>query len=139
MRSAADYAGRWLVLYVYPKDDTPGCTIQGRSFSATRAEFEARNVVVVGLSADDVASHQSFCNKHGLTVDLLSDPQAVLLGALGVGQTDFHGTLYWNRTTFVVDPQGVLRRVYERVNPEGHEQALLRDIRAMQEEVEPVR
>src|SRR5687768_12616320 len=58
-----DFAGKWLVLYVYPKDDTPGCTIQGKSFTATRQEFDDAGVAVVGVSADDVASHRDFCNK----------------------------------------------------------------------------
>jgi len=132
VRKLQDYAGKWLVLYVYPKDDTPGCTIQGQSFTATKADFDAAGIRVAGLSADDVASHKNFCNKFGFTIDLLADPDAKLLSALGVPQSDYKGTMYWNRTTFVVDPQGVLRRVYERVDPQGHEQVLLSDIRGLQ-------
>ena len=103
-RTNADYAGQWLVLYVYPKDDTPGCTIQARSFTATREAFEAAGITVVGLSADDVDAHKAFCNKFSLTVELLSDVSGTLLSALGVGQTDFGGTLYWNRTTLWPTP-----------------------------------
>ena len=131
-RSERDYAGQWLVLYVYPKDDTPGCTIQGTSFSATKAEFEAAQIRVVGLSADDVASHQSFCNKHNLTIELLADPKAALLTALGVGQSEWKGSKFWDRTTFVFDPQGVARKVYPKVTPQGHERVLLGDIKALQ-------
>jgi thioredoxin-dependent peroxiredoxin len=128
----ASYSGKWLVVYVYPKDDTPGCTIQGKAFTATKAEFDKRGVVVAGLSADDVASHKDFCTKYSLTVELLADPEAKLLKALGVGQSEYKGTLYWNRTTFVVDPAGVLRKVYPNVTPQGHEEVLLKDIGALQ-------
>jgi thioredoxin-dependent peroxiredoxin len=127
-----DFAGKWLVLYVYPKDDTPGCTIQGKSFTATKQEFDDANIAVVGVSADDVESHKSFCNKFSFTIDLLADPKHELLTSAGVGQSDYKGTMYWNRTSFVIDPAGVLRKVYEKVNPEGHERVLLDDIKAMQ-------
>jgi peroxiredoxin Q/BCP len=127
-----DFAGKWLVLYVYPKDDTPGCTIQGKSFTATKQEFDDANIAVVGVSADDVESHKAFCNKFSFTIDLLADPNHALLKAAGVGQSDYKGTMYWNRTSFVIDPTGTLRKIYEKVNPEGHERVLLDDIKAMQ-------
>jgi peroxiredoxin Q/BCP len=127
-----DFANKWLVVYVYPKDDTPGCTIQGKSFTATKQEFDDANIAVVGVSEDDVASHKSFCNKFAFTIDLLADPKHELLQAAGVGQSDYKGTMYWNRTSFVIDPSGNLRKVYEKVNPEGHERVLLDDIQAMQ-------
>ena len=127
-----DFAGKWLVAYVYPKDDTPGCTIQGKSFTASKQEFDDAGIAVVGVSADDVASHKDFCNKFAFTIDLLADPNHELLDAAGVGQSEYKGTMYWNRTSFVIDPEGVLRKVYEKVNPEGHERVLLDDIKAMQ-------
>ena len=127
-----DFANKWLVVYVYPKDDTPGCTIQGKSFTATKQEFDDANIAVVGVSEDDVESHKSFCNKFAFTIDLLADPKHELLHAAGVGQSDYKGTMYWNRTSFVIDPSGNLRKVYEKVNPEGHERVLLDDIQAMQ-------
>ena len=127
-----DFKGKWLVLYVYPKDDTPGCTIQGKSFTATKQEFDDANIAVAGVSEDDVESHKNFCNKFSFTIDLLADPNHDLLGAAGVGQSDYKGTMYWNRTSFVIDPEGTLRKVYEKVNPEGHERVLLDDIKAMQ-------
>jgi len=128
----ADFAGKWLVLYVYPKDDTPGCTIQGKSFTASKQEFDEASIAVVGVSADDVASHKDFCNKFAFTIDLLADPNHELLGAAGVGQSEYKGTMYWDRTSFVIDPEGTLRKIYLKVNPEGHEQVLLNDIKAMQ-------
>ncbi len=129
-----DFAGKWLVLYVYPKDDTPGCTLQGKSFTATKQEFDDAGISVVGVSADDVASHKDFCNKFSFTIDLLADPNQELLQGAGVGQSDYKGTKYWDRTTFVIDPQGTLRKTYQKVNPEGHERVLLDDINAMKEQ-----
>jgi len=128
-----DFAGKWLVVYVYPKDDTPGCTIQGKSFTASKAEFDAANVAVVGVSEDDVDSHQSFCNKFGFTIDLLADPQHQLLNAAGVGRSEYKGTMYWDRTTFVIDPAGNLQRTYLKVQPDGHDRLLLNDIKQMQQ------
>jgi thioredoxin-dependent peroxiredoxin len=127
-----DFAGKWLVLYVYPKDDTPGCTIQGKSFTATKDEFDAANIAVVGVSEDDVDSHKNFCNKFSFTIDLLADPEHQLLKAAGVGQSEYKGTMYWDRTTFVIDPQGNLQRTYLKVQPDGHERLLLDDIKKLQ-------
>lgn len=130
-RTNASYAGKWLVLYIYPKDDTPGCTVQGKSFTATKADFDTANAVVVGLSADDVKSHKDFCNKFSFTIELLADPATKLLGALGVAQSEYKGTMYWERTTFLVDPTGVVRKVYTKVDPNGHELAVLKDIASL--------
>jgi len=129
--SLKDFGGKWLVVYVYPKDDTPGCTIQGKSFTATKSDFKAAGIEVVGVSQDDVASHKSFCNKFAFTIDLLADTSATLLKAAGVDQSDYKGTMYWNRTSFVIDPQGKVRKVYTNVKPDGHEKVLLDDIKAM--------
>ena len=128
----ADFAGKWLVVYFYPKDDTPGCTIQGKSFTASRADFDKNGIVVVGVSQDDVGSHKSFCDKFGFTIDLLADTKGELMRACGIGQTDYKGTLYWDRTSFVIDPDGITRKVYAKVSPQGHEQTLLADIKQMQ-------
>lgn len=127
-----DFAGNWLVLYVYPKDDTPGCTIQGQSFTATKQDFENNNIKVVGISEDDVDSHKNFCNKYSFTIDLLADTNHELLNAAGTGQVEFGGNKYWSRTTYVIDPQGVLRKVYQNVKPAGHEQVLLEEIKQLQ-------
>jgi len=127
-----NFTGKWLVVYVYPKDDTPGCTIQGKSFTASRADFQAANIEIVGVSQDDVSSHKDFCNKFAFTIDLLADPKAELLKAAGVEQSEYKGTMYWNRTTFVIDPGGIVRKVYTNVKPEGHETVLLHDIKELQ-------
>jgi peroxiredoxin Q/BCP len=129
--SLGDFAGTWLVVYFYPKDDTPGCTIQGKSFTATKSDFDAAGVSVVGVSQDDVDSHKRFCDKFGFTIDLLADTNAKLLNACGVGQSEYKGTMYWDRTSFVVDPGGIIRKVYEKVTPQGHETVLLDDIKRL--------
>jgi peroxiredoxin Q/BCP len=131
-RSLKDYKGKWLVLYFYPKDDTPGCTIQGKSFTAQKAAFDELNVSIVGVSADDVKSHKDFCSKYSFTIELLADPSAQLLQSAGVTQSEHKGTKYWDRTTFVVDPQGTLVKTYEKVNPQGHEETLLKDLAGLQ-------
>ena len=130
--SLSQFRGKPVVLYFYPRDDTPGCTIQGKSFTATKADFDAAGITVLGVSADDVASHKNFCNKFAFNIDLLSDPSASLMTALGIAQSEWKGVKYWDRTSFVVDPKGVVRKVYEKVNPEGHEKTLLSDIKTLQ-------
>ena len=129
--SLGDFAGKWLVVYFYPKDDTPGCTLQGKSFTATKSDFDNAGITAVGVSQDDVASHKKFCDKFGFTIDLLADTNADLLKACGVGQSEYKGMSYWDRTSFVVDPSGVIRKVYEKVNPQGHETVLLDDIKKL--------
>ena len=130
--SLDDFKGKWLVVYVYPKDDTPGCTIQGKSFTASKKDFDDANIAVVGVSEDDVDSHKNFSCKFGFNIDLLADPTHEFLKAAGVGQSEYKGTMYWDRTSFVIDPEGNLRKTYLKVNPEGHERVLLNDIKAMQ-------
>ena len=132
--SLSDFAGKWLVVYFYPKDDTPGCTIQGKSFTATKDDFDAAGISVVGVSQDDVGSHKNFCDKFSFTIDLLADTDATLMKELGIGQSEWNGMKFWERSSFVVDPQGTLRKVYEKVSPQGHEQVLLDDIKKLQQE-----
>jgi len=132
--SLKNFRGKTVVLYFYPRADTPGCTIQGKSFTATKADFDEAGISVVGVSQDDVDSHKSFCNKFSFTIDLLADTNAELLKACGVGQSEYKVTMYWDRTSFVIDPSGVLRKVYEKVNPQGHERTLLEDIKQLKTE-----
>lgn len=127
----SDYRGKWVVLYVYPKDDTTNCTIQAKAFTATENDFVKENIKVIGISPDSVDSHKSFCSKFSLTVELVSDTDCKVLKESGVGQTDWNGTLYWDRTTFVIDPSGTLVKRYDKVTAEGHDQVLLSDIKAL--------
>lgn len=135
--SLQDLKGKWVVLYVYPKDDTPGCTLEGQSFSASKAEFDRLNTVIYGLSADDANSHKDFCNKYNFTVELLADEKCELLKAAGVPQSDYKGTMYWNRVTFIVDPEGKVAKVYDKVTPDGHDKVVLEDLKLLQ--AQPVR
>jgi len=129
--SLSDFTGHWLVVYFYPKDDTPGCTTQGKSFTAAKAEFDAAGIKVLGVSADDVTSHKNFHTKFAFAIDLVSDPDATLMKTLGIGQSEWKGMKFWDRTSFVVDPNGVIRKLYEKVNPDGHDKVLLDDIEGM--------
>ena len=132
--SLSDFTGKWLVVYFYPKDDTPGCTIQGQSFTATKDEFEAAGISVVGVSQDDVASHKDFCNKFDFKVELLADTDAKLMNELGIPQAEWNGMKFWERSTFVIDPTGTVRKVYAKVSPQGHEQVLLEDIKQLKQQ-----
>jgi peroxiredoxin Q/BCP len=127
-----DFAGKWLVVYFYPKDDTPGCTIQGQSFTASKQDYENAGIEVVGVSQDDVESHKNFCTKFSFNIDLLSDTGHDLINAVGLNQNERNGLKYWSRTSYVVDPQGVTRKVYQAVTPAGHEKVLLEDIKQLQ-------
>jgi thioredoxin-dependent peroxiredoxin len=127
----SDFAGQWLVVYFYPKDDTPGCTVQGKAFTASKADFDAAGIKVLGVSSDDVTSHKNFSHKFAFTIELLSDTNSTLMKALGLGQSEWKGMKFWDRTTFVVDPKGKIVKVYEKVNPDGHEKVLLDDINGM--------
>ena len=91
-----DFAGKWLVVYFYPKDDTPGCTIQGKSFTASKADFDKAGITVLGVSADDVNSHKSFCNKFSFTIDLLADPKSDLMKACGINQAEWNSMKFWS-------------------------------------------
>lgn len=127
----SDLRGRTVILYFYPRDDTPGCTKEAKSFRDGLDDVEARNAIVLGVSTDDVASHQAFKEKYDLNFPLLADTEKDVVEAYGVWGTkkmfgkEFEGTF---RTTFVIDEEGVIDRVYERVDPEGHCAAILKDL-----------
>jgi thioredoxin-dependent peroxiredoxin len=118
--SLKDFKGKWVVLYFYPKDMTPGCTIEAHNFQRDQPEFDKKNAVIVGVSLDTVDSHVQFCTKENLTFKLLSDPEHVAVekyGSLGA----FGKMQVANRNTFLIDPKGVIRKVYLNVSPKVNE------------------
>ena len=128
----SELRGRRVVLYFYPKDDTPGCTREACGFRDALAGFRRANAVVLGVSPDDVASHERFAKKFSLPFPLLSDPGAVVSTAYGVyKQKSLYGRTFWGieRTTFVIDEQGRLAHCFPRVKVDGHIEAVLAQVR----------
>src|SRR5258707_6995971 len=101
----ADFKGKWVVLYFYPKDFTSGCTLEARNFQRDIAKYQAANAVILGVSVDTAESHKDFCAKEGLNFKLLSDPDAKVSGAYG-SVMDYNGKTYSARNTFIIDPNG---------------------------------
>jgi len=119
----SDFAGRWLVLYFYPKDFTEGCTLEARGFQRDLDRFRERNAEVVGISADDGDAHASFCGSEGLAYPLLSDPTGEVSRLYGSWIAPFS-----QRHTFLIDPQGVLRARWTAVRPAGHSREVLAEL-----------
>ncbi|MHB8507540.1 MAG: thioredoxin-dependent thiol peroxidase [Candidatus Dormibacteria bacterium] len=120
--------GRKVILYFYPKDDTPGCTVEACAFRDSSPEFEKRNAVVFGISADSVKSHAKFADKYGLKFPLLSDPEHSTAEAYSSwGPKKFMGREFMgiSRNTFLIDEEGRIARVWEKVKPEGHAEEVL--------------
>ncbi len=130
----ADAAGRAVVLFFYPKDDTPGCTLEGIDFTARRAEFEAAGAVVLGVSRDSVKSHDKFCAKHSLSVTLLSDEDGRVCEAYGVwGEKTMYGRAYMGieRSTFLIGRDGRIAQVWQPVKVQDHAAEVLEAVRAL--------
>ena len=126
--SLADLRGRKVVLYFYPKDDTPGCTKQACSIRDSYSEFEERGIKVLGVSLDDQASHRKFADKYELPFTLLSDTDHSVADAYGVyGEKEFMGKKYMgvDRKTFLIDEQGRVKKVIDKVNVEEHADEVL--------------
>ncbi len=132
--SLGSFPGKKIVLYFYPKDDTPGCTIEAIAFSARKAAFAAAGAVVLGVSRDSVASHCKFRDKHGLSIRLLSDESTKMLEAYGVwGEKKLYGRTYMgiDRTTFLIDAKGVIRHVWPKVKVDGHADEVLAAVKGL--------
>jgi thioredoxin-dependent peroxiredoxin len=126
--SLADFRGQRVVLYFYPKDNTPGCTKEACSFRDAAPEFEASHTVVLGISPDGVASHQKFREKYSLPFRLLSDPASTVATAYGsYGLKKFMGREYMGvmRHSFVIGADGRIEQIYRKVKPEAHAQQIL--------------
>lgn len=127
--SLKDYEGKWLIVYFYPKDSTPGCTLQAIDFTTHYPEYQALGVDVIGINADSVDSHQSFRKKNKLQVILLSDPEKKALSAYKVwGEKSFMGKTYegLTRSTFIINPQGILAEAMYNVKAKDHSARVLR-------------
>lgn len=127
----AAYRGQWVLVYFYPKDDTPGCTKEACGLRDRFAEFKQLKAVVLGVSADSVESHKRFADKFHLPFPLLADDQKQVVQAYGVwGQRQFMGKTYMGiaRTSFLINPAGKIVKIYPKVKPEEHTDDILRDL-----------
>lgn len=133
--SAADYKGRKLVLFFYPKDNTPGCTSEAKDFSALKTDFEKAGAAILGVSMDSPKKHQNFIAKHELTVDLATDAEeGGLSDALGIwAEKKMYGKTYMGmvRTTYLVDESGAIARVWDKVKVKGHAEEVLAAAQAL--------
>lgn len=126
--SLADFKGRSVVLYFYPKDMTPGCTVEACAFQAGLGELKKRGAVVLGVSKDSAASHQKFADKHGLEFPLLVDEDLSLQKAYGAwGERSLYGRKFMGtlRKTFVIDSNGKIKAMFNKVTPKGHDREVL--------------
>lgn len=123
--------GRWVVLYFYPKDDTPGCTAQACAFRDDFLELQALGARLLGVSLDDAGSHARFARKHGLPFPLLSDPRGEVAGAYGA-LLHLGPLRLARRHSFLIDPEGRIARIYRRVDPRRHSTRIIADLRALQ-------
>lgn len=131
-RSLADYKSRWLVLYFYPKDDTPGCTVEACSLRDARSELENIGTEIIGISADDSDSHAKFAKKHQLNFTLLADPEREVIKKYDAWGKKMFGREGILRKTFIINPSGQIVKVYGRVMPLGHGEQLAADIAELQ-------
>jgi len=130
----ADFSGKPLILYFYPKDDTPGCTTEACNFRDDYSVYQGLNVAIAGVSPDDVASHGKFAGKYDLQFPLLADEGHKVCEAYGVwGKKKNFGKEYFgvNRTTFLIDGEGVVRKVFKGVKPASHSQEVIEAVKAL--------
>jgi peroxiredoxin Q/BCP len=131
----SDYKGKWVVLYFYPKDNTPGCTVEAIDFTAVKRDLEAKNVVILGVSRDSVKSHQNFIAKQELTITLLSDPDHKVIEAYGAWQLKkMYGKESYGivRSTSLIDPEGKIAFAWPTVKAKGHVEKVVQKIEELQ-------
>lgn len=134
VHSLKDYAGSWVILYFYPKDDTPGCTKEACGFRDNLPKFKKMDATVLGVSVDSVKKHAKFVEKYGLPFTLLADEEKEIVNAYGVwGKKKFMGREYMgtNRVSFLIDPKGKIAKIYETVKPDVHPTEVLEDLKAL--------
>src|ERR1700689_1005908 len=129
--SLDQFKGKWVVLYFYPKDFTQGCTIEAHNFQRDIDKYTQKNAAIVGVSVDGVDSHKGFCTKEGLNFKLLSDTSHTVVQEYG-SIMDHEGMTLAARNTFLIDPSGVIRKVYLKVSPQGHSDEVLADLQQLQ-------
>ena len=125
----SDFSGKWLVAYFYPRDDTPGCTVEAKEFTELKKMFEANGATILGISPDNEAKHCKFIDKHGLKIDLLADSEKSMLSDYGVWQEkSMYGKTYMGvvRTTYLIDPDGNIAGTWTKVKAKGHADAVLK-------------
>ena len=131
-----DLLGKWIVLYFYPKDNTPGCTTEAIDFTTHLKEFEELGSIVIGVSADSPRKHRNFIEKKELSITLLSDEEHTVLEQFGVWQLKKnYGREYMGivRSTFIIDPEGIIRAVWEKVKVKGHVEEVLAKLKELQQ------
>lgn len=137
MHALSQYRGQWVLIYFYPKDDTPGCTKQSCAIRDSLPDFKSLDCVVLGVSADTVQSHKKFAEKYGLPFTLLADTDKKAIDAYGVWRLksmmgrEFFGIV---RTSFLVGPDGKVAKVYEKVDPKKHAEQILQDLKALSQD-----
>jgi peroxiredoxin Q/BCP len=131
--SLGDFKGKWVVLYFYPKDFTSGCTLEARNFQRDLAKYEAANAVILGVSVDTADSHKEFCAKEGLNFKLLADTEAKVSEQYG-SIMEYNGAKLSARNTFIIDPQGKIAKVFEKVKPGGHSDEVLAALASLQKQ-----
>jgi thioredoxin-dependent peroxiredoxin len=130
--SLDQFKGKWVVLYFYPKDFTSGCTIEAHNFQRDLEKYTKRDAVILGVSVDTVDSHKSFCTKESLNFKLLADPNHAVVEKYG-SVMEYNGMTLAARNTFLIDPAGIIRKVYLKVSPQGHSEEVLADLQQLQE------
>lgn len=130
--SLSDFKDSWLVLYFYPEDDTPGCTMQACSLRDSRDELTALGARVVGVSMDEPAVHEKFKTKYDLNFILLSDPRREVIESYGAWGKKMFGREGILRKTFLIDPDGMVRKVFGRATPLGHGEAVVEALKGLQ-------
>ena len=127
MHALSDYLGRWVVVYFYPRDDTPGCTAEACAFRDDIGRLKQMQVVLLGISLDSVDSHRKFADRHGLPFPLLADPRGKVAAAYGA-LWSLGPIRFARRHSFIIDPEGRVARIYRSVRPGGHSDAVIRDL-----------
>ncbi|MDI1226313.1 MAG: peroxiredoxin [bacterium] len=129
--SLADFTGKWIVLYFYPKDFTHGCSLEARNFQEDEAKYTGKNAVILGVSTDSPDSHKEFCAKEVLNFMLLADADHAVSDLYGSSMSLGVATVS-ARNTFLIDPKGVIRKTYEGVDPANHSDEVLADLATLQ-------